>query len=314
MTAVHTYPHFTRGGDPYPEVREVGPGIFAFVQLDGSWGLNNPGFLVGKKGIIAIDTCFTETRSRALKDAIRGVSPLPVTTLLNTHHHGDHTWGNFLFPESTIIGHRLCREETIATELGPQAIFTTAEWGQVEVEPPFVTFEDRLTIWLDNLELKMEFAGPAHTTNDSFIWIPELKLLFSGDLVFSHCTPFIIQGSLAGHLTALERVRQLGAEVIVPGHGDICGPDAIEDGIAYLRFVQETARKTFNAGLTPFEAAKATDLGRFGEWHESERLVANLHRAYSEIRGEPLGKPLSLNGVIEEMIAMNGGKPLRCFA
>src|SRR5262245_1068467 len=290
---------------PEPQVKEVGPGIYAYVQLDGSWGLNNPGFLVGEDGVTLIDTCFTEPRSRALRAAIAGVTDKPVRTLLNTHHHGDHTWGNFLFPEATIIGHRLCREMTIATGLGVRDFFPGVNWGEITVKPAFVTFEDRLDVYVDDLHLEMLFVGPAHTTNDSVVWLPERKLLFAGDLVFSKCTPFVIQGSLAGHLVALERLRNLGAEVVVPGHGDIAGPQAIEGGIAYLRFVQEVGRKGFDAGQTPLEAAKAANLGRFGEWHESERLVANLHRAYSEIRGEPLGVALPIGNIFDEMIELN---------
>jgi cyclase len=314
VSSIHLRPHDLVDDNPPPRLEEASPGIFAYVQLDGSWGLNNPGFIVGKKAVTAIDTCFTEHRSRALREVIRKATSLPVRTLLNTHHHGDHTWGNFLFPEATIIGHALCRQATIDTGLGVQAFFPYANWGTIEVEPAFVTFDEQLTIWVDDLKVEVMYVGPAHTTNDSIAWIPERKVLFSGDLVFNHCTPFIVQGSLAGHLRGLQRLRALGAEVIISGHGDLCGPEGIENAIDYLQFVQATAAKAWDAGATPIEAARETDLGRFGEWHESERLVANLHRAYSEIRGEPLGMPLNLGPVMEEMIEMNGGKPLRCLA
>jgi hypothetical protein len=62
------------------------------------------------------------------------------------------------------------------------------------------------------------------------------------------------------------------------------------------------------------EAARGTDLGRFAGWHEAERLAGNLHRAYSEIKGEPLGAPLDPRPMIADMIAYNGGKPVRCLA
>ncbi|MBI5949991.1 MAG: MBL fold metallo-hydrolase [Chloroflexi bacterium] len=314
MSSVHLQPHGLVDDNPPPALKELSKGIYAYVQLDGSWGLNNPGFIVGSKGVFLIDTCFTERRSKALKAAIESVTDRPVRTMLNTHHHGDHTWGNYLFPETTIISHRLTREETIQTGLASKAFFPTGNFGDVEVEPAFITYEDKLTAWVDDLRVEIEFLGPAHTTNDSIAWIPDRKLLFSGDLVFNHCTPFIVQGSLVGHLRALQRLRALQPEIVVSGHGDVCGPEGIENGVAYLQFVQDSAQKAWDAGLTPFEAAQKTELGRFGEWHEKERFVANLHRAYSEIRGEPLGMPLSLVNVMEEMIIMNDGQPLRCLA
>ena len=313
MSVPHLRPH-RREDLPAPRLDEVSPGIYAYIQLDGSWGLNNPGFLVGRGGVTVVDTCFTEARARAFRDAVRRVTDCPIRTLVNTHHHGDHTWGNFLFPEAAIVGHTLCREEMIETGLSIQPLFPGVNWGNLEVEPPFITFDDRLTIFVDDLRLELIFLGPAHTRNDVIVWIPERRLLFSGDLIFSRCTPFVAQGSLGGLIQALDALRGLGAATIVPGHGEICGPEAIDDSLDYLRFVEDLARRAFEAGVAPLEAARETALGRFGEWNETERLVANLHRAYSELRGAPWGTPLPLGSVIPEMLEYNGGQPLRCFA
>ena len=156
--------------------------------------------------------------------------------------------------------------------------------------------------------------GPAHTTNDIVAWLPERKLLFSGDLVFNQGTPFVAMGSVSGSLEAVKRLRQLGAETIVPGHGPVCGPAVLDDIEAYLTFVQDTARKAFDAGISPLESAQETDLGRFTTWHDSERIAGNLHRAYSELRGEPLGTVLDLGAIGADMVALNGGQPVRCLA
>jgi cyclase len=188
---------------PPPAVEEVADGVYAYVQLDGSWGLNNSGFLVGRDGVTVIDTCFTERRTRALIDTISSVTPLPLRTL--------------------------------------------------------------------------------------------------------------IMGSVAGSLAALERLRLLGPDVIVPGHGSVCGLSAIDDQVAYLRFVQEVARPGFDAGTPPLDLASATDLGRFAALTDPERLVGNLYRAYSELRGEPLGHPIDPQAYAD-MITYNGGEPLRCWA
>ncbi|MCH8897947.1 MAG: MBL fold metallo-hydrolase, partial [Chloroflexi bacterium] len=121
-------------------------------------------------------------------------------------------------------------------------------------------------------------------------------------------------GSISGSLKALETLRSLGAGTIVPGHGPVCGPEVIDDMVAYLRFVQEVARKGFDANVSPLEAALETDLGRFAGWHDTERLAGNLHRAFSEIKGEPLGISLDLGPIVSDMVAYNGGQPLRCLA
>jgi cyclase len=177
-----------------------------------------------------------------------------------------------------------------------------------------VTFEERLTLWVDELKVELIYMGPAHTTNDIVAWIPERKVLFSGDLVFNGGTPFAMMGSVAGWLEALERMRALGAETIVPGHGPVCGPEAFEENGAYLVWLQRLAATGFEAGAGPLEVAREADLGRFADLLDPERLVGNLHRAYSELRGEEPGKALALGSVVPDIIAYNGGKPLKCLA
>ncbi len=301
---------------PPPKVEEVSPGIFGYVQLDGSWGLNNTGFIVGKDGVVAIDTCFTEKRSRWFYGAVRkAAGDKVIRTLVNTHHHGDHTHGNYVFlPAATIIGHEKCREEVIATQLGTKGMFPGVDWGEIVVAPPVVTFEERLNVYVDDLPVELIFVGPAHTTNDIVAWIPERKVLFSGDIVFNEGTPFAMMGSVAGWLEALERLKRLGIATIVPGHGPVCGPAVLDEVGDYLRMVQDAAKKGSEAGLGPLETAYQTDLGRFGELLDKERLVGNLHRAFSEVRGGPRGAALNLGAIVPEMIKYNGGQMPRCLA
>src|SRR5581483_5064174 len=125
MTSAHVPDHVEI---PPPVLQEVSKGVYAYVQLDGSWGLNNSGFLVGHDGITVIDTCFTERRTRAFLDAIRSVSDAPLRTLVNTHHHGDHTHGNYLLPAATIIGHELCRKVVISTGVATSSLFPGVDW------------------------------------------------------------------------------------------------------------------------------------------------------------------------------------------
>ena len=298
---------------PPPAIEEVALGVYAYLQLDGSWGLNNCGFLVGRDAVTVVDTCFTERRTRVFAAAIADVTPLPLRTLINTHHHGDHTHGNYLLPAATIIGHELCRDEVLASGHIASAFFQGVDWGALEVAPPFVTFADALNVYVDQRRVELLFMGPAHTTNDVVAWLPEERLLFAGDLVFNGGTPFVVMGSVAGSLAAIERLKALDADVIVPGHGPVCGADALDAQAAYLRFVQDVAAAGFDAGTPPLDLAMATDLGEFGALLDPERIVGNLYRAYSELRGEPLGTPADPQAYAD-MVTYNGGRPLRCMA
>jgi cyclase len=301
-----------------PEVSEVSAGIFAYVQPDGSWWINNTGFLVGPQGVISIDSCSTQRRTHAYKDAIAAVTAAPVRTVVNTHHHGDHTFGNCMFPGAAIVAHERARAEAIA--FGPPGdllFWDGPDWGDLVLDPPFVTFTDEIAVHVGDLRAQVRHVGTAaHTTNDSIIWIPERSVLFCGDLIFNGGTPFLLMGSVAGAIDVLEHiVRPLGAKIIVPGHGPVFDDQGPVDAtLDYLRFVLAVAARSLDAGLTPLEAARETDLGRFAGWADPERIVGNLHRACAELGGSPRGAPIDIAAALADMVAYNGGAPLTCLA
>jgi cyclase len=299
------------------EIQQVSEGIYAYLQPDGSWWLNNTGFLASRDGVISVDATSTERRTRAYLDAIATVTDRPVRTLVNTHHHGDHTHGNYLFGGATIVGHERCREAILGTPAPPPAgLWTDVDWGPLELAPPFLTYTDGVTLWSGDLRCEIRYVGtPAHTTNDSIVHIPERSVVFAGDLLFNGGTPFALMGSVSGWIEVLETVlRPLGARTLVPGHGPVCGPEVIDDVLAYLRFVQRTAREAKAEGLSPLQAARAVDLGEFKDLLDAERIVGNLHRAYLELDGGERGAPIDLAGALGDMVAYNGGLPLTCHA
>jgi cyclase len=297
-------------------VQEVSEGIFAYIQPDGTWWINNAGFLVGRKGVVSVDSCATEARARAYRETVGRVAGRPVRTLVNTHHHGDHTFGNFVFPEATLVGHERTRDEVLATGAPPAAgIWTDVDWGATEIEPPFLTFTDEITLYVDELRCVVRHVGSAaHTTNDSVIWVPQRSVLFTGDLVFNGGTPFVLMGSVTGSIGVLEKLKAYGARVVVPGHGEVCGPEAFDHVLGYLRFVLELAKAAKAAGRAPLDAALQADLGQWAGLTDPERIVGNLHRAYADLGGGTPGLPIDTAAALQDMVAYNGGRPLTCHA
>jgi cyclase len=121
-------------------------------------------------------------------------------------------------------------------------------------------------------------------------------------------------GSVAGSLVALDCVMELDPAVVVPGHGDVCGPEVVDAAGEYLRFLQEIAAQSKDSGLSPLEAARQADLGPFAELTHPERLVGNLHRAFAECEGARPGDPIDVASALAEMVAFNDGRPLTCQA
>ena len=145
-------------------------------------------------------------------------------------------------------------------------------------------------------------------------WIPEHRVLFTGDLVFNGGTPFVVMGSVAGSFVALDALMELDPLVIVPGHGEVCGPEVMDLAGEYLRFLQQLTEEAAAAGLTPLETARRADLGRFAGLSHPERLVANLHRAFAECEGARPGDPIDVASALADMVTFNGGRPLTCLA
>lgn len=303
----------TRAATPY--ARQVADHVYAYVQPDGGWCLNNAGIVVGESQVLLIDTAATERRTVALRDTVAALTGAPVRTVVNTHHHGDHTHGNYLFADTArIIGHDGCADEIEAQGDLLMRLWPQVEWGGFRIVPPTESLGAGLSLDIDGIAVELEPVPAAHTTNDTIGWLPRQRVLFTGDLIFSGGTPFILMGSLAGSLAVLDRLRAYEPAVIVAGHGPVTDASAITATRRYLTWLDELARAAHAAGLSPLRAARQADLGPFAALLNPERLVGNLHRAYAELDGAAPGDPIDLAAAIADMAAYNDGRMPECLA
>ncbi|MER6331226.1 MBL fold metallo-hydrolase [Streptomyces sp. NPDC001034] len=296
-----------------PYLREVADGVYAYVQPDGGWCVSNAGVVSSAGRTAVIDTAATEARARALHAAVTSVAAAP-DIVVNTHHHGDHTFGNAAFPGATVVAHREARGEMETRGAALRAVWPEVDWGDLDLVLPSLTFEDRLTVHVADRPLQLRHVGPAHTTNDVIGWLPDARVLFTGDVVMPGCAPFVLMGSLEGTLRALRRLRALEPRTVVGGHGEVTGPEVFAQTEACLLWTREVAAEAVKSGLSPLEAAREAGPGPYAGLRDPERLVANLHRAFQEAAGGVLGAHLPSAPVFREMVEYNGGRPLRCLA
>ena len=145
-------------------------------------------------------------------------------------------------------------------------------------------------------------------------WIPEHRVLFTGDLVFNGGTPFVLMGSVAGSLVALDCVMELEPDVIVPGHGEVCGPEVVDVAGEYLRFLHRSPPRPERPGSPLSRRPARPTSGPWPALGHPERLVGNLHRAFAECEGARPGDPIDVAAALGDMVAFNGGQPLTCQA
>ena len=268
--------------------------------------------------MIAIDACATERRTRLFRDEIARLSDQPVRTLVNTHAHLDHTFGNYLFSDAVIVGHTNCRTEILhdGPEMPARArqMFPSVDWGDVEVVAPSLTFDDRLTLYAGELEieLNLRLARPHQHRRGRLDSRAQGRDRRRHRLQPGHA---VRADGLRRRLARRPRQRaRTRRRVDHPGHGPVAGPAVLDDVADYLRFIQASAKSGFDAGAGPLEVARDADLGRFAEWTDSERLVGNLHRAYSGTPRRTTRLQHRQRRRLLRMLDYNGGQPLRCLA
>ncbi|MGH7790588.1 MAG: MBL fold metallo-hydrolase [Candidatus Binatia bacterium] len=293
------------------ELRQLAPDVYTCLQPDRGLGWSNSGFL-NRGGGLVVDTFWDLPHTRALIEQYASVWRGPARRVVNTHHNGDHCWGNQLFAGAEIIGHRLCaasfgKEQPAAMQalkqIGPGANSALADLARglepydftgITLTPPTTVFEDRLDLELDGLRVELIYVGPAHTAGDVIVHLPAQRIVFTGDVLFRLCTPIGWEGTFAGWASALDAIVALQPDVIVPGHGPLCGVEGPREMKAYLLYVREAAARSFAAGRSVIDAAKSIDLGPYATWTEPERLVFNVARAYRELRGEAFDAPIDV--------------------
>ncbi|MEW1639977.1 MBL fold metallo-hydrolase [Streptomyces sp. NPDC093801] len=291
-------------------MQEVAEHVWAYLQPDGGWCLNNAGLIGAGERPVLVDTAATEARTRALKEAVARTVPHAPRFVVNTHAHGDHTFGNRFFADrALVVAHEAARAEMALAGLHLTGLWPDVPWGEVRVELPGLTFRDRLTLDAGDFPVELVHPGTAHTSGDTVVWLPRQRVLFTGDVVMSGATPFCLTGSVSGTLAVVEGLRALGPRTVVPGHGPVGGPELLDETAGYLRRVQRLAAEGLAAGLTPLETAREAGPGPYAGLLDAERLVPNLHRAFAEAAGAAPGHPLDVERMFREMVEFHGGLP-----
>ena len=301
------------------KLQQVSDNCFAVLNEKNRMCDANSG-LINLGGGVVIDTQADLAHARRMIELFGKVWPEMPQRVVNTHEDGDHVWGNQLFEGAEIIAHRTVpdRMRQVADPREAQKMMKGADhflsrlllkavhpgalavarqlqqdYSFDGIEPAFpnTLFDERQVLNLDGTEVHLIYVGPCHQVGDTIVHLPRERVVFAGDVIFRQCAPSGWTGTYQKWLEALDLIIWLDPDVIVPGHGPVCGIEGAMEMKAYLDYVREESKRYFDRGLPSLEASKRIELGPYESWRCTDRLYTNVERAYREFRNEPVDAP-----------------------
>lgn len=243
---------------------------------------SNNGFIVCDDCCIVVDTATYPDQTRKDLEDMRKTTDRHIRFLINTHRHGDHTFGNMYF--SDIIAHKNCYEKL--KEFTPSYMKYIEEnmekerFREFTLKLPNIVFTDELTLFTKPEIVITHYGG--HTDGSVTVYIPEEKVLFSGDLLFVGYHPYLGDADIKEWINALEDLLQQDITKIIPGHGELCDKREIKTHIDYLETFSDNL-KNLKEKCTKEEICRNPDLLELPEMGNKDRIIRNVETQYDKI-------------------------------
>jgi glyoxylase-like metal-dependent hydrolase (beta-lactamase superfamily II) len=256
-----------------------------YVRRHESMDLNVT-LIVGEGACLVVDTRATAKQGRELAEAIRTVTPHP-WTVVNTHFHFDHTFGNAALRPAEIWGHRRCAEELIANGAAMRERIAglvradgrpedADEVAASPIDPPDQLVDDLATLTVGGRPVQLRYLGRGHTDNDLVLTVPDAGLVIAGDLVEEGAPPQFGSAYPLDWPATLDAVAELVTGPLVPGHGAVVDRAYVEAQRAEHAGLVEKAREGHADGRPAADVG--TLLPYFGEF-----ATDAVERAYLQL-------------------------------
>lgn len=286
-------------------VQTVAPNVYFHEgELTGKGHCNN-GWIVLEDYVLVIDGNFP-SGAEVVIPKIKASSQKPIRFTFDTHHHGDHAYGNQVWNQ---LGAVLVAHEGVISEMRKYEgkFYNTAPSGRWEeaakarkdvagsrLSPPTLLFKQDLAFDDGKMRVELKHFGTAHTHGDGFAWLPKEGILFTGDACVNGAFNYMGDGNLGEWIKTLQAVQKLNPKTICPGHGPMGGPEVLEDQIQFFVTLRQEAGRLLSAGKTPAQAKDSIEevLGRTKQQERIKRFVgksfaSQLEKVWMEMGGSP---------------------------
>jgi len=253
-------------------IERVSDSVYAAIAQPGSKAVSNAFFVVTGYEVILAGAHFVPEGVKELVASIGAITPLPITTLILTHHHKGVNYYDYDLPEKA--------EVIISSN-----IWQTLKNEVREFKSATMVFDNAITLNRGKISMVVMNAGPGHSSGDTIVYLPNEGILFASDLLFNNAAGFMGEASIVEWGESLDMLEQLMPVKVVPGVGAVGGGEVIASFKAFYRdFMTEIIRNvdkgnTLAQTKKEFSLKKYRDLPGFGTF-----LETNIERAYKQYK------------------------------
>ena len=271
-----------------PQIEKLTDGVYVYVGKNFN---SNCGIILTQDGVVLIDSGHNPTDSRAVLEAVKKLTPMPVRFLIDTEPHADHTTGHFVFsPPAVIIaaegaGESMRGARRVAPDRTGKLAATSPEMKAALEGYRFITpqieYHDKMMLYVGERTFDLMYLKGVHSEADTAIWLPKERVLFSASAFVNQqiniFRPFV---TIPDILAAGKMLKALNPEHVVPGHGKPGTVKIFEDGEQYYALLVDRVGAMVKAGRSLDEIKKDLKMPEYASWASQDRMPTNIDAAY----------------------------------
>ena len=281
-------------------MRQLAPNVYVTSTATGV----NVGAIITSDGLVYVDAPMIPQDARAWKERTAALTDAPPLFLINTDYHGGHAVGNPILG-GTIVAHEATwKHLTSMSDSYRQKILDKwhkdypsefAEIKSLAFRRPELTFQSRLTLYCGDTTLQLIHVG-GHTPATAMVYIPESRILFTGDILVLDRYPYLGEANTKEWLEALTLIRRMEPAIVVPGHGALCDAGATEPLSTYIRAIRSSVRQFFKSGKSKSETVNKLRKQDWVTYPGADKagldalIKTNISRVYDEMKIEARAK------------------------